>query len=165
MSRQRIDVTFYRLITTTVMASTFACQPASSLAAPTPVLDVSPDPVLHLGAVVDDERKMLGVGSIRVCAVEAWVRVRFSAKKDVILPSRPVTVRLSKRGKRRIVFGAEAPSAEHTCVLLDAPAGEYDLWIAGDGPTAITVRRGYIDSLSAVVDIPVALPRRPHKEP
>jgi len=70
----------------------------------------------------------------------------------------PVSVQLSERGKRRITFGFETPAAERTCALLDARPGDYDLRIAGDGPTPIMLRRGYVGSLMATVNIPISIP-------
>jgi hypothetical protein len=143
--------------TATIIMVLAACRHPPSTAEPTPILVVFPDPDLHQSSVIDEERAALDVGSIRVCITENWVRVRFGAK-EMLLDPVPVSVRLSERGKRRIVFGSEAPAAERTCALLDARSGEYDVWIAGDGPTPITLRRGYIDSLAATVTLPVGLP-------
>lgn len=118
------------------------------------------EPQFRAASVLDEDRLTLGLGSLRVCFNEEFVR---SSIPDSLMRPRPrsirpatIVARLSRRGERRMVFGSEGSRAIHQCALLEAAPGLYDVWVQGDvGPFPVSLRRGYIDTLVVTIGLVV----------
>ena len=126
-----------------------------------PLMYIYPDPVISRGTVLDEARAATHIAAMRVCVHESWIDAIAALYRDSgrtpirALPGRPVSVRVTPRGGRRLLFGSDAGGADQPCVLLEMPAGAYDLWVADDGPIPITTRAGYIDSVVVTINLPI----------
>ena len=155
IARTAISLTVHRVAVGLIAVAALSVVACRHVATLTPVLGIYPDPILRQGTVVDQERAALRVGALRVCVREE----RHNPPADTLasrkfrdlslIDSVPISLRLSRRGNRRVLFGTEVlgrAAGKPACSLLDAVAGTYDLWVARDGPIPVTLLRSTMSS-------------------